>query len=138
MAAYQNDAILQRFDDEPVLTFAISYKHHTTEHVKLSNGHRRELKAALPCLARELEAGRFQIYIDRILSASKRNDDRSWCRIGLAPYLELPVLFISGDDRSDEQLMAEMNTIWINIELVAVALGIKARYSGPVIAISSV
>jgi len=48
------------------------------------------------------------------------------------------VIFISGDDRSDEQLMAEMNTMWINFELVDVALGIKGRSRGSLIASSSV
>lgn len=111
-------------DKHEVLTLAISYKHHSTSNVKLSSSHLAELKDAVPMLASEVGVSKFQIWIDRILSAKKPSGDRSWWEIGLAPFLQLPVLYVSGEDRSDEKLAQEMDTMWINIERVAASIGV--------------
>lgn len=109
--------------EDDVLTIAISYKHEQHRTKKLSRAHLDEIAAAVPTLAQELGLKHVQIWIDRILSSKQRPDDRSWWKRGLAPFLQLPVLYVSGEDRSDAALTAEMNTMWINIERVAACIG---------------
>jgi len=108
---------------EGTLCVAISYKHEVSSAAKLTKSHLEELTESLLNLSHELGVTRVQFWIDRVLSAKKRNLDRSWYEEGLLPFLVLPVIYIMGADKSTIRLIAEMDTMWINIERVAASLG---------------